>query len=194
MMIEIRRANTSDATGIAEIQVAGWQAAYRGIVPDEVLDGLDVASRIPLWQRFSLDAKGDLYVADLEGGVAGFCHLIPSRDPGATGTAEIAAIYVNPLAWRTGIGRKLCTTALHSAVERSYLRVTLWVLSGNHLGRRFYEAIGFEHDGAVKHEVMNGTRMEEMRYQITLPAPSTGHLATDRESSFLVQASFEKKG
>jgi hypothetical protein len=31
--------------------------------------------------------------------------------------------------------------------------------------------------------------MEEMRYQITLPAPSTGHLATDRESSFLVQAS-----
>ncbi|WP_050026417.1 GNAT family N-acetyltransferase [Verrucomicrobium sp. BvORR034] len=186
-MIEIRRANSSDATSIAEIQVAGWRAAYRGIVPDVLLDGLDVASRVPFWERFSLGAKGDLYVAVLEGGVAGFCHLIPTRDPGTTGTAEIAAIYVNPATWRKGVGRKLCTTALHSAAERSYVRVTLWVLSGNQLGRRFYEAIGFEHDGAVKHEVMNGTQLEEMRYQIALPAPSGGHLATDRESSFLVQ-------
>lgn len=171
-MIEIRRANTSDVKRIAEIQVAGWKAAYRGIVPDEYLDGLAAASRVPLWERFSVDAKGDLYVADSGDGVAGFCHLIPSRDPGATGTAEIAAIYVSPAAWRTGIGRKLCATAVLSASERGYERVTLWVLAENRHGRRFYEAIGFEHDGTLKHVVVNGTRLEELRYLMALSASS----------------------
>lgn len=184
-MIEIRPAKLSDARSIAEIQVAGWKAAYRGIVPDEYLDGLDAASRILLWERFSADAKGKLYVADSGVGVAGFCHLIPSRDPGAEGAAEIAAIYVSPAAWRKGIGRNLCAAAVRSATERGYERVTLWVLSGNLPGRRFYEAIGFEHDGGLKHEVMNGTRLEEVRYQMSLPKPSGGDSESDGVSNFV---------
>lgn len=168
-MIEIRRANSSDVKRIAEIQVAGWKAAYRGIVPDEYLDGLAATSRVALWERFSVDAKGDLFVAESGGEVAGFCHLIPSRDPGATGTAEIAAIYVSPTAWRTGIGRKLCATAALSASERGYERVTLWVLAENQCSRRFYEAIGFEDDGTLKHVVVNGTRLEEVRYVMLVP-------------------------
>ena len=43
--MEIRAATISDAYSIAEVQVAGWQAAYRGIMPDSVLDGLSVPKR-----------------------------------------------------------------------------------------------------------------------------------------------------
>jgi hypothetical protein len=31
-----------DADAIAPVHVRSWQAAYRGFMPDEVLDGLDV--------------------------------------------------------------------------------------------------------------------------------------------------------
>jgi hypothetical protein len=48
--MEIRAATISDAYGIAEIQVAGWQAAYRGLMPDSLLDGLSVPKREEMWQ------------------------------------------------------------------------------------------------------------------------------------------------
>ena len=38
----IRLATLEDARKIAEIQVASWQVAYRGILPDEFLDQMNV--------------------------------------------------------------------------------------------------------------------------------------------------------
>ena len=38
----IRPATEADARTIAEIHVAGWVAAYRGMVPDELLASLSV--------------------------------------------------------------------------------------------------------------------------------------------------------
>ena len=39
--MRIRTANTDDAAAIAEVHVRSWQAAYRGVFPDDVLDGPD---------------------------------------------------------------------------------------------------------------------------------------------------------
>ena len=38
----VRRATPEDARAISEVQIAGWRHAYRGIVPDAMLDELDV--------------------------------------------------------------------------------------------------------------------------------------------------------
>jgi RimJ/RimL family protein N-acetyltransferase len=42
---EVRRATTADAEEIARVNVASWRAAYRGLVPDAVLDRMDPAGR-----------------------------------------------------------------------------------------------------------------------------------------------------
>jgi hypothetical protein len=39
--IVVRRATLDDAPAIARVHVAAWQRAYRGQMPDAVLDGLD---------------------------------------------------------------------------------------------------------------------------------------------------------
>ena len=41
-MIELRRASLSDAARIAQTRQKAWLATYRGIYPDEMLDGFDL--------------------------------------------------------------------------------------------------------------------------------------------------------
>jgi len=45
----LRPAKTSDAAGIAAVHVAGWQAAYRHLLPAAYLDALDPAEREAQW-------------------------------------------------------------------------------------------------------------------------------------------------
>jgi ribosomal protein S18 acetylase RimI-like enzyme len=100
-----------------------------------------------------------------EGGVVGFCELIPSRDFGAgQKVGEIAAIYVHPSHWRKGVGRALCVHALNAATRRGYELVTLWVLASNDGAKQFYEAMGFKPDGARKTErLADGCDLFEVR-------------------------------
>lgn len=139
----IRIAIPRDAHRIAEIQVESWRAAYRGILPVEYLNGLDVNRRTELWRKFSGDAQAPLFVALKDNRITGFCHLIRSRDVDSERAAEIAAIYLDPNHWRSGYGRELCSAALSFSEDQGFERVTLWVLVENSPARRFYETMGF---------------------------------------------------
>ena len=48
-MVELRDATAADAHALATVHVASWRAAYRGLMPDEVLAGLSVPEREQLW-------------------------------------------------------------------------------------------------------------------------------------------------
>ena len=165
-MHKARRATSEDSKRIAEIQVEGWKAAYRGIIPDDFLDAMEPEKRRSFWDQQVRDECGDMFVAVADREVTGFCHLIPSRDADGEGMSEIAAIYVDPSAWRQGCGRSLCDAALASAFQHDSPWVTLWVLADNCFGRRFYEAMGFLADGATKSEDRPGFNLEEVRYRI----------------------------
>jgi GNAT superfamily N-acetyltransferase len=47
----IRAARTADAAQIAVVHVRSWQSAYRGLLPQAYLDGLDPAQRVGRWER-----------------------------------------------------------------------------------------------------------------------------------------------
>ena len=124
-MRTIRQAILADTPRIAEIHVAGWQQAYRGIVPDEILDTMKPGDRQILWDELVQENYGDLLVAISADRISGFCHLIPSRDNDAGEAHEIAAIYIDPTTWRQGCGRALCEHALVIAREHDVPAVTL---------------------------------------------------------------------
>ncbi|MEO5915886.1 MAG: GNAT family N-acetyltransferase [Luteolibacter sp.] len=167
-MLKIRRAVPADCGKIARIQVRGWQAAYRGILPDDYLDGLDAGRRLVVWQQFVLDGVGTMLVAEVGAEVVGFCHLIPSRDSDADHAAEIAAIYIDPDHLRRGHGTLLCKAACVSAREQDFRRLTLWVLRDNASGRDFYTKMGLLPDGTTKVEERPGFTLEEVRYSMEL--------------------------
>jgi RimJ/RimL family protein N-acetyltransferase len=152
--VTVRAADERDAGAIAAVQTRGWQTAYRGLLADSVLDGLSVEARAWAWREV-LAAGGDdaaTTVSEVDGAVVGFCALsTPARDADASpGTAEIAAIYVDPDRWRAGVGGALLGAALAQLERDGWERVTLWVLDGNDAARAFYARFGFAPDGATQ--------------------------------------------
>ena len=85
MPSRIREAVPRDARAIAEIHVRSWQAAYRGQLTDDYLDGLTVDDRLEQHRR-SLEeprARWKTWVADDEGSPVGFAVTGPSEDADA---------------------------------------------------------------------------------------------------------------
>ncbi len=170
-VVHLRRAREDDARGIAEVHVATWQHAYRGLVPAHVLDSLTVESREQFWRSeiAVLPADRRPWIADADGRVAGFVSVGPSRDGDATGaTGEVYAIYVTPDCWDRGVGRNLLAHAERDLASHGYTEATLWVLAGNERARRFYEAAGWHSDGVEKRETYAGAELVEARYRRNL--------------------------
>ena len=67
-MIEVRHANESDASAIARVRAESWRAAYRGIVPDAFLDGMDVGGWAEVYRRLLGNPPGKMasFVAEAD--------------------------------------------------------------------------------------------------------------------------------
>ena len=142
--MRIEAAALEDCRAVAEVHVASWQQAYAGVVPSEYLAGLSVAAREASWQEAARTGSPSVLVARSEGKVIGFVAYGPSRDQDAPANcAEVWALYVLSSSWSAGVGRSLWLAALERLRLVSTSRVTLWVLSKNERGRRFYTAAGF---------------------------------------------------
>ncbi|OPY70830.1 MAG: putative acetyltransferase [Syntrophorhabdaceae bacterium PtaU1.Bin034] len=150
--MNIRKAVPDDALGIAKAHVDSWRSAYRGLVPDDRLAGMDCSRRAGRFRESITQEEELIYVAEDAIGIAGFLALGPCRDPGidSTATAEVYALYLAPEHWRKGMGRMMSREAERILEDQGYSRVVLWVFEGNTRGRLFYEAMGFVGDGATK--------------------------------------------
>lgn len=164
-MIQIRYADVNDAKVMGEIHSASWKVTYKGIVPDSFLDRISAESRAnyflkALTERFEEDVL--IYVDDKAVGLMtiGKCRDEDQQDF----CGEIWGIYLLPEYWDKGIGKHFITWGLQEMKARGYQKVTLWVLEDNIRARRFYEKIGFTHDGTVK-EIFLGKKLNEVRYE-----------------------------
>jgi ribosomal protein S18 acetylase RimI-like enzyme len=171
-MLVIRDACAHDAGDIAHVHVTTWRTAYRDLVPDWYLEGLDVARRTEVWRRLLSDKANGLRTFVVESGdrIIGFASTSPSRDedvdPQVTG--EVLAIYVDPGSWGAGAGRLLMDVACTSLAGSGFRDATLWVLEGNARARGFYEIHGWQADGTVKHDDSRGFPVTEVRYRCEL--------------------------
>ena len=163
----VRAATVEDVEAIAGISVRGWRFAYRGHVPDEILDGLSEEERARGWgERVRHPGDTRAWVVEREGSVVGFAFTGPGRDPDLPPTAgDVYALYVEPAAVGTGLGRELLARAVDDLRKRGFQPIVVWVLRENERARRFYERTGFREDGATKVEDYEGAPMHEVRYR-----------------------------
>jgi len=166
--MSIRRAELSDAKGIAAVHVAAWQVAYRGLLPDDVLDRLSIDDSEKRWSERITKPWGHIFVAEQEAHIVGFvaCGSSQDEDIDQKKVGEIYAIYVHPEQWRQGHGAALVGKAAQCLRADGLEEIILWVLRGNEEAVRFYRAAGFEADGASKVKLRtDGSEMPIVRYR-----------------------------
>ena len=166
-------ARVPDAAAIGDLHVRSWQVAYRGIVPDAILDGLSIEQRVEFWWRILAMAsaepgrEGRTWAVDDHGTVLGFASTRPSRDEDAQpGTGEVASMYLAPEAWSRGLGSQLLSTAVNDLRERGFAPLILWVIEANVRGRAFYERNGWTPDGGRQPIDFDGVPVDEIRYRL----------------------------
>jgi ribosomal protein S18 acetylase RimI-like enzyme len=165
----VRAARADDAQPISAVHVATWRDAYAGLLPDGFLAGLDMIEWTGRWRDRLASPPDGVFtlVFEADGWVRGFVSGGPSRDDFVGG--EVYAIYVDPRCQGRGAGRELLAAATNVLADGGFTDASLWVLSGNHSARGFYESQGWRHDG-TEHEWVpaDGVRVPELRYARSL--------------------------
>ncbi len=149
----IREAVLADAEAIGRLHTRAWQAAYRGILPQEILDGLDVDERVEQRRKALIEPfRPDVvnWVLEDGGTVRGWAATSAARDEDlGDDTFELLAIYLRPEDVGLGYGRRLIQHCVAQGREQGFCEMTMWVLKGNERAQRFYGAAGFEADPRV---------------------------------------------
>ena len=165
--VRTRVATVDDVVDIARIRMTGWQSAYAGIVPAEVLDSFTLEDKIVEGERWfaQLDAAAEVaLVAEDEAGVRGWAVAGTARDDNAPrASGELRAIYVDPASWGRGCGRALLGTAETWLAEAGFASAYLWTFEANGLARAFYEHCGWAADGTRRDIDIRGP-IPELRY------------------------------
>jgi ribosomal protein S18 acetylase RimI-like enzyme len=147
--MELRPATAQDSTAIALLHADSWRRNYRGAYTDDFLDGDVEADRRTVWAERLTDPSVDqrTIVAEIDGGLVGFVHLICDDDP-EWGTL-IDNLHVIHDRKGQGIGTVLMTAAAQALLDArpASPRIYLWVLEQNTAAQAFYEARGGERVG-----------------------------------------------
>ena len=126
----VRRAIASEQKQLEALQ---WRASLNNPGDRDALLAHPDAIELPLEQI----KDGGVFVAEVAGSVMGFAAILPRED----GDFDLDALFVEPSAWRQGIGRALvqhCAAAARDADAES-LHVV-----GNPHAEGFYSACGFD--------------------------------------------------
>lgn len=139
--------NAENAFDFGRVIYDAWGETYRGLIPDEVLDGRSLER----WTEMAKVRPDGKRIAYIEGETAGIVAFLPSSREFCThrDSSEIVALYVLKRFQRRGVGKALLQRALR---ELNAERVTLFVLKGNENAVGFYKRMGFGFTGKELNE------------------------------------------
>ena len=127
--VSVRSAVVSERKSLEALQ---WRASLKNPGDSEALRANPDAIELPLGQI----EGGGVFVAEVGEAVMGFAAILPRED----GDSELDALFVEPDAWRQGIGRALVERCCHAAMAAG--STSIHVL-GNPHAEAFYRSCGF---------------------------------------------------
>ena len=164
----LRKANTSDARGIAKVRVLTWQSTYSGLIPDSYLQNLDIEQSTKNWTKRleSSFQNTQTIVAEMVGVIVGFISVGQSRDSDASEHGELYTIYVEPSHQGLGVGSKLIQEGIQFLKSKSFQKATLWVFDRNANAIKYYESHEWKPTGNSKLDKLGDFELVEIQYEI----------------------------
>ena len=128
--VSVRRAVASEQKSLEALQ---WRASLNNPGDRDALLANPDSIELPLQQ---IEAGG-VFVAEVKGSVLGFAAILPRDD----GDSELDALFVEPAAWRQGVGRALVE---HCCSEARAAGAASIHVVGNPHAQGFYDLCGFQ--------------------------------------------------
>ena len=151
MNYNIRRVQRGDQQTLAYIQTESWKAAFRDILPADILQKYtDIIHVTEMYRKLLDEGKGNGYILETEGKPHCIAYWDKARDSDFSGAAEIICIHSLQDNWRKGFGGRMMDRLLEDIAAAGYSKAVLWVFEENRRARGFYEAKGFSVTGKTK--------------------------------------------
>ncbi len=167
----LRPATPADAGLIAAIHSSSWQATYRGLLPDDFLDGEVTRERAAYWQA-RLNAPGadrrSVVIAERSGEPIGFVCV--EQQPDSAWGVLLDNLHALPGHQGIGVGKLLLRAAIDWTAAQGENQLYLYVLEGNTPAIGFYERQGWQFAGAEP-DHMGGVDITALRYVYRLDRP-----------------------
>lgn len=165
MNYSIERVKSGNEAALAHIQTESWKAAFKDILPPDVLQKCTQIEKVTAMYRRLLEQKvGNGYLLKVDGKPHCIAWWDATREKDMPGYAELICIHSLPDNWHKGYGSRMMETVLRDIASAGYLKVMLWVFEDNARARRFYEAHGFVTHGKTKPDL----QPTELCYERTL--------------------------
>ena len=146
-MIEIRKANLTDAQGIIRVCSDAYRATYPGLLPqryiEKIIGDFYYEERIQkeilhtdfYWNGWVVAVENERVIG---AGGGGFL---------AETVAELFVLYLDPARKREGIGSRLLERITADQIQRGAKEQWVSVAKDNAMAIPFYEAVGFRYQG-----------------------------------------------
>lgn len=154
----------TDSERIAFINISTWRTTYRGIFPDEILDGMKEEKYIEKWNRIIfLQQENDdatTFVCEVDGHLVGYgCGMKLGNEKY---DSELTALYILKEFQRQHIGKELVQRIVHFLKDRGAQSMIIWMAKGNP-AEHFYSKLGGK---PLEHRIdeMAGSEYEDIGF------------------------------
>jgi GNAT superfamily N-acetyltransferase len=172
----VRLASPTDADALAGISGRAFDATYRGVVPDPVLDEW-IESGPTNWraafENRAPDSPARVWVAERDGAALGYATTSPARSNWLVppdGAGELTNLYLDPDVIGTGLGRQLYEHSVVDLCKRGFNPLLVWAFRDNPLAARFYQKAGLTMDVAEHFWVLGDVPCPIVRFRRDWPA------------------------
>jgi RimJ/RimL family protein N-acetyltransferase len=165
--VKVREATVEDVPAVCVVRRRSWRAAYAGLMPQPVIDSLDLGTMWSTWRASVARPPApamQLFIGGPPGEVHSYAFVRPadaSRDAG-----QVAAVYSDPTAWGTQAGWAVFSRAVDHLHSHGFTDLSLWMLKGNERAGRFYERAGWRPDGEEETVTTTAGSYVEVRYRL----------------------------
>lgn len=104
--VQIRKVRAGDEQALAYVQTESWKAAFKKIVPADLLSKCTQLERATaMYKRLLAEQKGNGYMLELDGKPHCIAWWDAARDADMAGFAELICIHSLKAGWHQGYGQ-----------------------------------------------------------------------------------------
>lgn len=163
-MITVRKAGLADAKDLTNILIESWQAAFVGIMSDEMIKNCTVPTNCEkMMEDILRSERGTFYLGLLDEKPCGELFWCAGEEKDS---AEILALHSIKESWGTGLGKALIKKTLDDIKISGKNTVYLWAFKENKRARRFYEKCGFICNGEERASDFDGAIEVKYAYRM----------------------------